>query len=57
MKFMKTKREMNLDSSHQRIEIITNYIKEVGHLLEIGRLDHLILTSVGFLSFANDGML
>lgn len=36
---------------------ITKNLKEVGHLLEIELLDHLILTSDGFLSFANEGML
>lgn len=36
---------------------ITKNLKEAGHLLEIQVLDHLILTSEGFFSFANEGML
>ena len=36
---------------------ITQQIKKAGSLLDISILDHLILTSEGFYSFANDGLL
>ena len=36
---------------------ITRQIKEAGALLDIPLLDHIILTSDGYLSFADDGYL
>ena len=45
-----------LKASEQDIRI-TKKLKEVGCLLEIAILDHLIITSEGYFSFANDGIL
>ncbi len=46
----------NLTPSHADIEL-TKKIKEGGRLLEIQLLDHLILTSESYLSFADEGLL
>ncbi|HTF18286.1 MAG TPA: JAB domain-containing protein [Chryseolinea sp.] len=45
----------NLTASHADIEL-TRKIKEAGKLLEIQLLDHIILTSEGYFSFADEGM-
>lgn len=46
----------NLTPSHADIEL-TKKIKEGGRLLEIQLLDHLILTSESYYSFADEGLL
>ncbi|HEX8459809.1 MAG TPA: JAB domain-containing protein [Segetibacter sp.] len=46
----------NLKPSRQD-EILTQKIKQGGELLEIKLLDHLIVTSEGYYSFANEGLL
>lgn len=46
--------QLNASEQDKRV---TKNLKEVGRLLEIELLDHLILTSDGFFSFANEGML
>lgn len=46
----------NLTPSHADIEL-TKKIKEGGRLLEIQLLDHLILTSESYFSFADEGLL
>lgn len=45
----------NLTPSHADIEL-TKKIKEGGRLLEIQLLDHLILTSESYFSFADEGL-
>lgn len=46
----------NLQPSQADIEL-TRRIKEAGRLLEIQLLDHIILTSEGYYSFADEGLL
>ncbi len=46
----------NLTPSHADIEL-TKKIKEGGRLLEIQLLDHLILTSESYFSFADEGLI
>ncbi|SKC85224.1 JAB domain-containing protein [Ohtaekwangia koreensis] len=46
----------NLTPSHADIEL-TKKIKEGGRLLEIQLLDHLILTSESYYSFADEGLI
>lgn len=46
----------NLSPSHADIEL-TKKIKEGGRLLEIQLLDHLILTSESYFSFADEGLI
>lgn len=46
----------NLKPSRQD-EMLTQKIKQGGELLEIKLLDHLIVTSEGYYSFANEGLL
>jgi DNA repair protein RadC len=41
----------------QSDKILTERISQVGKLLEIKLLDHIIITAEGFYSFANDGLL
>lgn len=38
-------------------QVVTNQIVEAGKLLDISVVDHLIVTSEGFLSFSEDGLL
>lgn len=45
----------NLTASQADIEL-TRKIKEGGRLLEIQLLDHVILTSEGYFSFADEGL-
>lgn len=46
----------NLKASAQDIEI-TKKVKDGGRLMDIGVLDHIILTSDGFMSFADEGLM
>jgi DNA repair protein RadC len=46
----------NLTPSHADIEL-TRKIKQGGQLLEIQLLDHIIITSEGYYSFADEGLL
>jgi DNA repair protein RadC len=46
----------NLDASQADIQL-TNKIKEGGKLLEIQVLDHIIVTTEGYFSFADEGLL
>ncbi len=46
----------NLTPSHADIEL-TKKVKEGGRLLEIQLLDHLILTSESYFSFADEGLI
>lgn len=38
-------------------KVVTKKIKDIGQLLDIKVLDHLIITSEGFYSFANEGLM
>lgn len=46
----------NLQPSEQDLAI-TNKIRQAGQLLDITLLDHLIITSEGFFSFAEEGLI
>ena len=46
----------NLKPSYQDLQL-TKRIKEVGELLDINLLDHLIITAEGYLSMADEGLL
>ena len=46
----------NLQPSHADIDL-TKKIKEGGKLLEVQLLDHIILTTEGYYSFADEGMI
>ena len=46
----------NLKPSHQDLDL-TRKIKAGGQILDIGVMDHLIITSKGYLSFTDEGMI
>lgn len=46
----------NLNASHQDIQI-TEKVREAGKILDVGVLDHIILTSEGYTSMTDEGQM